>query len=166
MTVVNSFDPELNGENFLNLRILNSCTSRWVSSPCGGGKEEGRDLRGRLRLLHGWRRVLLRCVTPRICPVSGLSVLVCHPFFRGEIGGWINFCIDMIKVLQFIHWYALCKYVCRLASCPTQPNCIAHFDLCICQLYFMTNDEKAERNTTAQLHTYWCRQVSNLKNCR
>ena len=90
MTVVNSSDPELNGENCLKWRILNSCTSRWVSSPCGGGDEAGRDLRGRLRLLHGRRRVLLRCVTPRICPVSGLSLLVCHPFFRGEIGGWIN----------------------------------------------------------------------------
>ena len=26
-----------------------------------------------------------------------------------------------------------------LVNCPTQPTCIAHFDLCICQLHFRTN---------------------------
>ena len=26
-------------------------------------------------------------------------------------------------------------------NCPTQPTCIAHFDLCICQLYFITNPQ-------------------------
>ena len=39
-------------------------------------------------------------------------------------------------------------------NCPTQPTCIAHFDLCICQLYFITNPQwKYERNKAGQLAT-------------
>ena len=26
-----------------------------------------------------------------------------------------------------------------VVNCPTQPTCISQFDLCICQLYFITN---------------------------
>ena len=29
----------------------------------------------------------------------------------------------------------------ELVNCPTQPTCIAHCDLCICQLYFITNPQ-------------------------
>ena len=29
-----------------------------------------------------------------------------------------------------------------VVNCPTQPTCIAHFDLCICQFYFITNSQR------------------------
>ena len=39
-----------------------------------------------------------------------------------------------------------------VVNCPTQPTCIAHCDLCICQLYFITNPQwKYERNAAGQL---------------
>jgi len=39
-----------------------------------------------------------------------------------------------------------------LVNCPTQPTCIAHRVLCICQLYFITNPQwKYERNAAGQL---------------
>ena len=28
-----------------------------------------------------------------------------------------------------------------VVNCPTQPTCIAHFDLCISQLFFLTNPQ-------------------------
>ena len=43
-----------------------------------------------------------------------------------------------------------------LVNCPTQPTCIAQSDLCICQLYFITNPQwKYERNTAGQVATAW-----------
>ena len=43
-------------------------------------------------------------------------------------------------------------FILTIVNCPTQPTCIAHCDLCICQLYFITNPEwKYERNTAGQL---------------
>ena len=33
------------------------------------------------------------------------------------------------------------KWGVRLVNCPTQPTCIAHCDLCIRQLYFITNPQ-------------------------
>ena len=39
-----------------------------------------------------------------------------------------------------------------LVNCPTQPTCIAHCDLCICQLYFITNPQwEIWKNTAGQL---------------
>ena len=29
----------------------------------------------------------------------------------------------------------------RIVNCPTQPTCIAHCVLCICQLYLITNPQ-------------------------
>ena len=37
----------------------------------------------------------------------------------------------------------------ELVNCPTQPTCFAHFDLCICQLCFITNAKVTNRKNTA-----------------
>ena len=53
-----------------------------------------------------------------------------------------------------------------LVNCPTQSTCIAHCDLCICQLYFITNPQwKYERNTAGQLATSPRLQSKVYKRC-
>ena len=46
---------------------------------------------------------------------------------------------------QVVSMSTLCpsdvQVVQSVVDCPTQPTCIAHFDLCICHLYFITNPQ-------------------------
>ena len=57
-----------------------------------------------------------------------------------------------LTTLTLLFWKTTSRYGQALVNCTTQPTCIAHCDLCICQLYFITKPQwKYERNTAGQL---------------
>ena len=54
------------------------------------------------------------------------------------------------KIKKWASWKWVGEW-CWVVNCPTQPTCIAHCDLFICQLYFITNPQwKYERNAAGQ----------------